>query len=246
MNRYPDDAPAESAETSNPELPYTDPESGFLRNEVSATTHEEIDQAAAEVLPERLKALADDPIPCTGDREQLQATHRLLFDGIFDWAGEFRKTDIDKEGTDFTPAAEVDSAIDELFTELAAEDLLRGLPRPRFVRRLAYYYARLNDIHPFREGNGRTQRLFWAQVALHAGWYVDLEGMDKAENNEASRVASQDGDLEPLAVLLDERTRVTANVEQGEKDLRKTVQRKQRWRSFLNWLRSHANRDRLT
>ena len=144
------------------------------------------------------------PIPCTGDRAHLQAIHRVLFDGVFDWAGQFRTTDIDKQGTDFVPAVEVETAIDQVFAELAAENLLRGLPREQFIGRLAHYYARLNQIHPFREGNGRTQRLFWGQVALHAGWYVDFVRMSKAANDEASRVASQEGNLEPLVALLDE------------------------------------------
>ena len=163
--------------------PYVDAETGFLRNEVSATTQEEIDLASAELLPGRLEDLAKVPIPCTGDKAHLQAIHRVLFDGIFDWAGQFRTTtDIDKQGTDFVPALEVEGALDQLFAELAAENLLRGLPRAQFVDRLAHYYARLNQIHPFREGNGRTQRLFWGQVALHAGWYVDFVRMSKEAN----------------------------------------------------------------
>ena len=225
--------------------PYVDPATGFLRNEVSASTQQEIDRASAELLPGRLDDLAKDPIPCTGDKAHLQAIHRVLFDGVFDWAGQFRTSDIDKQGTDFVPAGELEAAIDQLFTELAAENLLRGLPRERFIARLAHYYARLNQIHPFREGNGRTQRLFWGQVALHAGWYVDFVHMSKPANNEASRVASQEGNLQPLVALLDEATRPAPSVERGEAELRTAVRRKQRGRHFLGWMRSHANPDRL-
>ncbi len=225
--------------------PYLDPDTGVLSNEVAAETQEEIDQAADALLPGRLEALAQDPIPCTGDAAHLQAVHRVLFEGVFEWAGEFRVTDIDKQGTDFVPAAEVEAAVQRLFAELAAEDLLQGREREEFVARLAYYYAQLNQIHPFREGNGRTQRLFWGQVALHAGWYVDFVRMDKVANNEASRVASQEGDFTALVALLDEATRPAGSVEEGEADLRTSVRRKQRWRGFLGWLRSHANPDRL-
>jgi cell filamentation protein len=226
--------------------PYIDPVTGFLRNEVSANTQQEIDIASAELLPGRLEGLAKVPIPCTGDRAHLQAIHRVLFDGVFDWAGQFRTTtDIDKLGTDFVPAVEVETAIDQVFAELAAEDLLRGLPREQFIARLAHYYARLNQIHPFREGNGRTQRLFWGQVALHAGWYVDFVRMSKADNDGASRAASQEGNLEPLIAMLDELTRPAPSVEQGEAELLTSVRRKQRGQHFLGWMRSHANRDRL-
>jgi cell filamentation protein len=223
---------------------YIDPGTDFLRNEVSATTQEEIDESSAELLPGRLEDLADDPIPCTGDSAHLQAIHRLLFDGVFDWAGEFRTTDIDKRGTDFVPAAELETALEQLFADLAAENLLRGLEREQFIGQLAQFYARLNYIHPFREGNGRTQRLFWGQVALHAGWTVDFVGMSKTANDEASRDASQDLGLEPLIALLDELTSPAPSVEQGEEDLTTSVRRTQRGRSFLCWIRSHANPDR--
>jgi cell filamentation protein len=213
---------------------------------VSASSQQEIDLASAELLPGRLEDLAKAPIPCTGDKAHLQAIHRVLFDGIFDWAGQFRTTtDIDKQGTDFVPAVEVESAIDQLFAELSAECLLRGLPREEFIARLAHYYARLNQIHPFREGNGRTQRLFWGQVALHAGWYVDFVRMSKAANDEASRVASQEGDLEPLMAMFGELTRPAPSVERGEAELLTSVRRKQAGKHALSWLKSHANPDRM-
>jgi cell filamentation protein len=231
--------------TAGAPSPYVDPDTGFLRNEVSATTQEEIDIASAELLPGRLEDLAKEPIPCTGDRAQLQAIHRVLFEGVFDWAGEFRTTDIDKQGTDFIPAGQVQGAVDQLFAELSAENLLRGLSREQFIGRLAHYYARLNQLHPFREGNGRTQRLFWGEIALHAGWYVDFVRMSKAANDEASRVASQEGDLDLLIALLDDVTRPAPSVERGEADLLRSVRRKQAGKNALSWLRSHANRDRL-
>ncbi|MGB7979659.1 MAG: Fic family protein [Candidatus Nanopelagicales bacterium] len=237
--QQPDEAPTSASS------PYIDPSTGFLRNEVSASTQEEIEAAADELLPGRLADLVDEPIPCTGDREHLQAIHRLLFEGIFDWAGQFRTTDIDKQGTDFVPAAEVDSALAELFAELGAEDLLRGLPREQFIARLAHHYARLNQIHPFREGNGRTQRMFWSQVGLNAGWRVDFLSIPKEANNEASRDASHTGDLEPLIEMLDSLTSPAPSVEKGEAQVRSSVRRKQRGRRISGWLKAHANPTRM-
>ncbi len=239
----PDEVPDQAG--SEASSPYIDPRTGFLRNEVAATTAEELADVWADRLPGRLAAFAESSMPCTGDRAHLQAIHRLLFEDMFDWAGQFRTTDIDKQGTDFVPAAEVEAEIGKLFADLAAEDLLQGLPRELFVARLADYYARLNHIHPFREGNGRTQRLFWWHVALHAGWAVDVVRMSKQANDEASRAASQDGDLEPLIALLAEATSSAPSIEQAKADLVTSVRRGQRWRRFRRWLRVHANPDRL-
>lgn len=54
--------------------------------------------------------------------------------------------------------------------ELRADNELRGMSRKQFIDRLAYHHDQLNCVHPFREGNGRTQRVFWNRVARDAAW----------------------------------------------------------------------------
>lgn len=49
------------------------------------------------------------------------------------------------------------------------------------VKRLAYYLAELNVIHPFREGNGRAQRKFIEQIAREAGFELNLDGINSEE-----------------------------------------------------------------
>jgi len=47
--------------------------------------------------------------------------------------------------------------------------------------RLAYYLSEINVLHPFREGNGRTQRLFIEYLALNAGYKVDFSSVTPEE-----------------------------------------------------------------
>jgi cell filamentation protein len=70
------------------------------------------------------------------------------------------------------------------------------------VDRLTHYYAEVNAIHPFREGNGRAQRAFFGQLSRDAGWPVNWRGLDRDENITAS-VASLRGDNTALHALLD-------------------------------------------
>jgi cell filamentation protein len=70
------------------------------------------------------------------------------------------------------------------------------------VGRLAHYFAELNAVHPFREGNGRTQRAFLGQIATEAGHQIDWTDLDPDSNARASREAHQ-GDNEQLKKLLD-------------------------------------------
>ena len=64
----------------------------------------------------------------------------------------------------------IDSSAAIIFRELHDEDCLRDLSRDAFVGRLAYYLGEVNALHPFREGNGRAQRAFFAQLARSTGF----------------------------------------------------------------------------
>ena len=57
-------------------------------------------------------------------------------------------------------------------------------------------------MHPFRDGNGRTQRAFLGQLAVDAGHPIHWAAMDPAENNAASK-AAHEGDNDALRTLLD-------------------------------------------
>ena len=57
-------------------------------------------------------------------------------------------------------------------------------------------------VHPFREGNGRTQRVFWNRVARDAGWQLDWRGVHGSTNDQACRAASVERDFAPLREML--------------------------------------------
>lgn len=86
---------------------------------------------------------------------------------------------------------------------VAAEGLLAGRRRDAFVAGLSDLYGDINAVHPFREGNGRTQRAFLRQVAAAAGWRVDWSGLDARANERASRVNLATADSTALVALLD-------------------------------------------
>lgn len=73
----------------------------------------------------------------------------------------------------------------------------------KFVERLAYHYEKVNYIHPFREGNGRTQRIFWNRISLQAGWQLDWRPVHGEENHVAARAGSDQQDLGPLLRMFD-------------------------------------------
>lgn len=186
--------------------PYLDPATGILKNLVGATTQTELDAIEGDLVPVRALRLDVNSPPPTRDLTELRAIHRHLLSPVYEWAGELRMVDIRKniKGAGyFVPAALIERAAGVVAQELREDDFLRGLDRETFIARLAYYYDQLNFIHPFREGNGRAQRLFWDRVARDAGWKLSWLGVTGEVNDEASRAAAEDRDLRPLIAMLE-------------------------------------------
>jgi cell filamentation protein len=170
------------------EDPYLDPVSGVLRNAFGLTNKEECDRAEMRLSTMRVDELTMAPLPGPYDLAHLQAFHRRIFGDFYPWAGEVRRVDIAK-GSMFAAWRQVEAYAQWVFDELKKEDYLRDIERHRFLDRFTYYYAEVNALHPFREGNGRTQRAFFQQLAREAGWQVAVHTLERGAFNEACRLS---------------------------------------------------------
>lgn len=184
--------------------PYFDDSIGDLRNLLGAKTSEELKELEPQIVFANELELESTVIPRTNDLSELLLIHKQLFKGVYDWAGQIRAVDIKKnaEGAEFfLVVSKISDAANYVFTELAKEKYLQDLSDKEFVKRLAYFYDQLNYIHPFREGNGRAQRVFWSRVAKDAGYDIDWSLVVDDENDEASRLAAEQMDLSKLEVM---------------------------------------------
>lgn len=180
--------------------PYLDPGSGALRNRLGITDPGELAQVEAALSASRLIELERRRLPGGYELNHLRAFHRYILGDIFTWAGELRTVSIAK-GSLFCLPQHLETAADDVFSRLAAADRLRGLNRDQFIGQLAEFLADVNALHPFREGNGRTQRAFFSQLAHDAGHHIDWIRMDPDRNTAAS-AAAHNGDLAPLTAML--------------------------------------------
>ncbi|HVA11237.1 MAG TPA: Fic family protein [Candidatus Dormibacteraeota bacterium] len=184
--------------------PYFDDNIGDLRNLLGAKTSQELKELEPQIVFANEIELESIRIPRTNDLTELLLIHKQLFKGVYDWAGQIRTVDIKKnaEGAEFfLVVSKISDAANYVFTELAKEKRLQDLPNEKFIKRLAYFYDQLNYIHPFREGNGRAQRVFWNRVAKDAGYYIDWSLVVYDENDEASRIAAEQMDLSKLEAM---------------------------------------------
>ncbi|MBT1160713.1 MULTISPECIES: Fic/DOC family protein [Bifidobacterium] len=185
--------------------PYVDRRTGILRNLVGATTYDELQNAEGEFVALRMNEFFTRPIPhMSGSLDDFRMLHRILFQDIYDWAGEIRTVEIRKnvEGAEFfLPSTNIDMGVGWAQGELWKDNMLAGLDPPRFAQRLAYHYDNYNFIHPFREGNGRVQRLFWTLLCHDAGYDLDWRLVSGEENDEASRLAAEDQNYTMLEAI---------------------------------------------
>ena len=113
---------------------------------------------------------ADEPLPAGRlSVRQYRAIHRHLFQDIYSWAGNFRSVRISKDGSMFCYPEHISAQMRTLFAGLRRNSYLHNLKTDPFVRKSANFVSTLNAIHPFRDGNGRTQLAFLALIAAQAG-----------------------------------------------------------------------------
>lgn len=178
---------------------YCYPGTDVLRNKAEITNAQDLDAYEGELSTLRSIEILESPIAGQFDLIHLQRIHLALFQDVYDWAGKIRTVDISRGNSRFANVRFIESAANDIFNKLARENWLKGLDSNSLSKRLAHYLSEINALHPFREGNGRVQRIFISQLSQSAGYqlnYSDLEqeqiylAMELAFNGDESILAN--------------------------------------------------------
>ena len=165
---------------------YCYPNSFVLKNKLNIKNQTELENAERAITSLKASQASLERIEGGFDFEHLKKIHKFLFGEIYDWAGSVRTVNISK-GSRFCSAEYIEPQINELFEKLKQEDYLRSCKSKKELgKRLAYYLGEINGIHPFREGNGRTQRMFIEHLAYNAGYSLDFMKISSEDMLEAS------------------------------------------------------------
>lgn len=159
----------------------------------------------AETLATYINASKLEECPFAGafDFSHYRAIHYFLFSDLYDWAGQVRTVNISKKGTSFCPAEEIERQAQLVFRRLADRNYFRGLSYAAFVDEIVDFYCVTNMLHPFREGNGRAQRAFLAQLIRAAGYDINWADVD-ADLLMFSTIQSANGVTDLLKNVLSE------------------------------------------
>jgi cell filamentation protein len=168
---------------------YCYPGTDVLRNKAEITNAEDLDAYEGELSTLRSIEILENPIAGQFDLAHLQRIHLALFQDVYDWAGKIRTLDISRGNSRFANVRFIESAANDIFNKLARENWLRGLDVTALSKRLAHYLSEINALHPFREGNGRVQRIFISQLSQSAGYQLDYSDLEQEQIYQAMELA---------------------------------------------------------
>jgi len=183
---------------------YCYPGTDVLRNKADIFNAEELDAYEGELSTLRSIQILENPVEGKFDLSHLQLIHYALFQDIYDWAGKLRTVDISRGQSRFANVRFIESSARTLFSKLARENWLRKLDVDSLSERLAHYLSEINALHPFREGNGRVQRIFIFQLTQMAGYQLNYSDLEQEQIYAAMEMAFH-GDESTLAKLIRER-----------------------------------------
>ena len=143
-----------------------------LENKLNITDPAELAREEEKISKKKAKELFENGILNTleaGTFETLKIIHKYLFEDIYDFAGEIRKVNISKGNFRFVPIAYIEEAISNI----------EKMPQRAFDE-IIEKYVEMNIAHPFREGNGRSTRI-WLDLILkkELNVVVDWSKVDK-------------------------------------------------------------------
>jgi cell filamentation protein len=149
--------------------PYVYPGTSVLRNLTDIRDTNRLSRFESDHCFARLLELSENPVSLGFDSNHLKRIHHHLFQDVYSWAGDFRTVNLAKGNSFFARPEYLISQLRNVLDRLVREAFLRGTGPAEFCERAAHFFAEMNAIHPFREGNGRAQREFFRELAVEAG-----------------------------------------------------------------------------
>lgn len=149
-----------------------------LINKLGITDENELNSSEALITAYKAASLINEPPAADFSFESYKGLHKVLFEDLYDWAGQPRTIALSKTATVFAAPERIEELGELIFARLKRLDYFTKLPRNEFVTEIADLYHSLNMLHPFREGNGRTERVFFVQLIRNAGYDIDYSTLN--------------------------------------------------------------------
>lgn len=170
--------------------PYVYPNTEILKNKFGIRDSERLLEIEKTITLGAWQDIREGKIKIkkTFDYKHLKSLHKELFKDLYDWAGKERTVDISKPGTLFCRAMFIEEEAKRIFNNLKKDNFLKDIKdKSKFSEKLGQLFLDINMLHPFREGNGRSQRLFIGDLAKENGYYLEWANISKEEMIQISK-----------------------------------------------------------
>ena len=185
----------------DPDYQYTDPKTGVLRNLHNISDHTMLNIVESGASTKRANELLENLIKIK-NTESLLEIHFCLFQDIYEWAGKLRTVEISKQGRQFFPMSKFNNGFAYIDTLIKDYFVTQNNDIEHLAHLLAIILDSVNYLHPFREGNGRTQREFIRLLAFEKGYLINLNPPDNPDIFERYMTGTIDGDIPKLDALI--------------------------------------------
>jgi cell filamentation protein len=185
----------------DPDYTYIDPISGLLRNIQDISDPDVLLFVESGAVTKRLQELYENPLKIKGT-DSIFEIHKHLFQDIYIWAGKQRVVEISKDGKQFFPTIYFENAFRYIDSLIIDYNGISKDNKKKLAQKLSEILDNVNYLHPFREGNGRTQREFLRLLALEKGLNLNLNPPDNKSVYERYMKGTVDSDLETLTELI--------------------------------------------
>ncbi len=182
-----------------------------LINKLNVTNEEDLFNLERELVSLRIYELNEKPLKGNFDFDYLKSIHKYLFQDVYRWAGDIRNCNIAKQDL-FCLTEHIESFGNDVFNKLKKEKYFMDYNNETTIDKLVELFADINVLHPFREGNGRSQRIFIESLAKINGIDLDLTGVSKIDMIVASH-ESINGDYKKLKEMFKNNSRVISEDE---------------------------------
>ena len=131
--------------------------------------------------------------PKITDIRDLKKIHKIMFGKLYDWAGKYRLGNFQKNGYEFLDYSRFG------YAEKNINDIINGQPRQAGLAATDYakLLDKINFMHPFREGNGSSCKVFLLAYAANHGQVIDYP-----RKNEKMITAQENADVKQISSLI--------------------------------------------
>jgi cell filamentation protein len=184
----------------DPDLKYTD-KNGLLHNLAKIKDEKVLLAFESLKVAKRVEELYENPIRIESSNSLL-IIHRHLFQDVYEWAGQVRTVNISKNGKPFFNGERFNIGFQYINVLIIEYRNIKKSKKTEIANKLAEILDNVNYLHPFREGNGRTQREFLRLLALEKGLKLNLNPPDNKSIYEKYMKGTIESDVEILTKLI--------------------------------------------